>query len=53
MESEVVSMVVKMYNGGPDCCGSMTSGGSESIMMSMKTHRDWARDTKGITEPEM
>lgn len=21
--------------------------------MSCKTHRDWARDVKGITEPEM
>ncbi|KAJ3373004.1 hypothetical protein HDU91_001437 [Kappamyces sp. JEL0680] len=53
MESEIVSMVVNMYHGGADACGSMTSGGSESIMMSMKTHRDWARKVKGITEPEM
>lgn len=30
-----------------------TSGGTESILMSVKTHRDWARATKGITEPEM
>jgi sphinganine-1-phosphate aldolase len=32
---------------------SATSGGTESILMSVKTHRDWARKTKGITEPEM
>jgi len=31
----------------------MTSGGTESIIMAMKAHRDWARATKGITEPEM
>lgn len=30
-----------------------TSGGTESILMSVKTHRDWAKATKGITEPEM
>lgn len=30
-----------------------TSGGTESILMSVKTHRDWARKTKGITNPEM
>lgn len=30
-----------------------TSGGTESILMSVKTHRDWARVTKGITRPEM
>jgi glutamate/tyrosine decarboxylase-like PLP-dependent enzyme len=31
----------------------MTSGGTESIIMAVKTYRDWARATKGITEPEM
>jgi len=31
----------------------MTSGGTESIIMAVKAHRDWARATKGITEPEM
>ena len=31
----------------------MTSGGTESIIMAMKAHRDWARAIKGITEPEM
>lgn len=30
-----------------------TSGGTESIIMSVKTHRDWARAIKGIKEPEM
>jgi len=53
MEAEIVSMVVKMYNGGPDACGTTTSGGTESILMACKTMRDWARDVKGITEPEM
>ncbi|KAJ3256000.1 hypothetical protein HK103_005807 [Boothiomyces macroporosus] len=55
MESEIVSMVLAMYNGSEKTghCGSMTSGGSESIMMSMKAHRDWAFDVKGITEPEI
>lgn len=37
----------------PDGAGSTTSGGTESILMSCKTHRDWALATKGITEPEM
>ena len=30
-----------------------TSGGTESILMAVKTYRDWARVTKGITNPEM
>jgi len=29
------------------------SGGTDNIIMSIKTYRDWARKVKGITEPEM
>ncbi|WVQ62492.1 uncharacterized protein L199_000632 [Kwoniella botswanensis] len=52
MESEVVSMVLNLFN-GPSGAGTTTSGGTESILMAVKTYRDWARDTKGITRPEM
>ncbi|THU94202.1 PLP-dependent transferase [Dendrothele bispora CBS 962.96] len=52
MEAEIVAMCLRMYN-NPDGAGTMTSGGTESIIMSIKTHRDWAREVKGITEPEM
>ena len=52
MEAEVVQMCLRMYN-NPDGAGTMTSGGTESIIMSVKTHRDWAKAVKGITEPEM
>jgi glutamate/tyrosine decarboxylase-like PLP-dependent enzyme len=34
-------------------CGVITSGGTESILLAMKTYRDWARDKKKITKPEM
>ncbi|KAG9309272.1 pyridoxal phosphate-dependent transferase [Chiua virens] len=52
MEAEIVAMCLRMYN-NPDGAGTMTSGGTESIVMAVKTYRDWARDVKGITEPEM
>jgi sphinganine-1-phosphate aldolase len=52
MEAEIVSMCLRMYN-NPDGAGAMTSGGTESIIMAIKAHRDWAKSTKGITEPEM
>ncbi|KAF9010763.1 pyridoxal phosphate-dependent transferase [Cyathus striatus] len=52
MEAEIVAMCLKMYN-HPDGAGTMTSGGTESIVMAVKTYRDWARATKGITEPEL
>lgn len=52
MEAEVVAMCLRMYN-NPTGAGATTSGGTESILMSVKTHRDWARAVKGISEPEM
>ena len=52
MEAEVVAMCLRMYN-NPTGAGATTSGGTESILMSVKTHRDWARAVKGIYEPEM
>lgn len=52
MEAEVVAMCLRMYN-HPTGAGATTSGGTESILLSVKTHRDWARAVKGISEPEM
>ncbi len=52
MEAEIVSMCLRLYN-NPEGAGTMTSGGTESIIMAMKTYRDWAKAVKGITEPEM
>jgi sphinganine-1-phosphate aldolase len=52
MEAEVVAMVIAMYHGeAPECCGTMTSGGTESIIMACKAYRDRARD-RGIENPE-
>jgi glutamate/tyrosine decarboxylase-like PLP-dependent enzyme len=41
-ETEVVSMVAGLL-GAPDAVGSLTSGGTESILMAVKTARDRAR----------
>ena len=60
-ESEIISMTAAMLNGGAvkdsnpadAVCGTVTSGGSESIAMAVKVYRDKARAEKGITEPEI
>jgi glutamate/tyrosine decarboxylase-like PLP-dependent enzyme len=57
-EAEIVSMVAHLNGKGtrPDntaVCGTVTSGGTESILVAMKAYRDRAREEKGITEPEM
>jgi sphinganine-1-phosphate aldolase len=53
MEAEIISMCLRLFNGGEDSCGVMTSGGTESIMLAMKAYRDWARAEKGIVSPEI
>ncbi len=53
-ETEVISMAVDLFNGDKRCCGSMTSGGTESLLMAIKTYRDWAEEKfPNIKEPEM
>lgn len=52
MEAEIVRMACNMFNGGPQSCGVVTSGGTESILMACKAYRDRAYD-KGIENPEM
>ena len=55
-EAEVVAMTANMLSAdeaGDEIVGTVTSGGTESILLAMKTYRDWARDKKGITAPEM
>ncbi|RNF26414.1 putative sphingosine 1-phosphate lyase [Trypanosoma conorhini] len=55
MEAEVVSMVVHMFNGHllPDACGTLTSGGTESILMALRSYRDWGRARRGIEHPSV
>jgi sphinganine-1-phosphate aldolase len=61
-ESEIVAMTAAMLGGGgigdgpgsdTGVCGTVSSGGSESIQLAMKTYRDHALATRAITEPEM
>jgi sphinganine-1-phosphate aldolase len=51
-ESEVIAMTADLLN-HPDAAGNMTSGGTESILMAVKTARDWARAERGISQPQM
>lgn len=52
MQSEVVSMVAHLLH-GEDASGFITSGGTESILMAVKSARERGRIERGITEPEM
>lgn len=60
-EAEIVAMTARLFGGrgaaddktANEICGTVSSGGTESILLAMKTYRDWAREKKGITAPEM
>lgn len=51
-EAEIVAMTADMLGGVPGVCGTVTSGGTESILLAMKVYRDRAFE-RGIAEPEM
>lgn len=54
MEKDVVTSVAELLRADDDVVGNFTSGGTESIMMAVKTARDWARINRPeIKEPEM
>jgi sphinganine-1-phosphate aldolase len=55
-EAEIVSMVAHLLGAdatADEISGTVSSGGTESILLAMKAYRDRARDRSGITQPEM
>jgi glutamate/tyrosine decarboxylase-like PLP-dependent enzyme len=54
LENEVVAMAAAHLGGDENVAGNFTSGGTESIMLAVKTARDYARAKRPeIREPEM
>ena len=52
-EREIVAMSSSLMNGGDGVRGAVSSGGTESILLAMKTYRDYFKKIKGIVEPEI
>jgi len=54
LEDQVVRMTATMLHGGDETVGTMTSGGTESILMAVKAYRDRAKKKKPwLLNPEM
>ncbi|ODQ64246.1 PLP-dependent transferase [Nadsonia fulvescens var. elongata DSM 6958] len=53
MESEIVSMVLKLYNAPTGACGTSTSGGTESLLLACLSAKKHAFETRGVTDPEI
>lgn len=53
-EAGVVAMTADLLGGDRQTAGNMTSGGTESILLAVKTARDWARnEMPSIATPEI
>ena len=57
-EAEIVAMTASMLGAGhapPETpvVGTVSSGGTESILLAMKAYRDFARERRGIAAPEI
>ena len=54
LERQVIGMALDLQRGGAGAAGNFTSGGTESILLSIKTARDRARDLyPHITNPSI
>eukprot|EP01035_Chromulina_nebulosa_P018268 gene18268-23943_t len=53
-ESEIIAMTASLVSNGLDTvCGSTTSGGTESIILAIKSHRDYYCKKYNIKHPEL
>ena len=53
-ETELIAAILEMMNAPQGAAGSTTAGGTESILMAVKTARDWARVKRPqTTRPEI
>jgi glutamate/tyrosine decarboxylase-like PLP-dependent enzyme len=53
-ETEIIAMAASLLGGDDNTAGTVTSGGTESLLMAVKTARDWARKNfPEIKQPEM
>ncbi len=56
-ESEIIAMTLDLFHGSavPEgtACGSITAGGTDSIVTAMLAYRDHAKAERGITDPNV
>ena len=52
LEAEIIRMTLDLFHGDKNTCGLTTSGGTESILLSMLAYREWGKQ-KGIIQPNI
>lgn len=52
-ENDIIASTAELHHGTSGVCGVVTSGGTESCLLAVKTYRDRARANRGVRRPEM
>ena len=52
-ENDIVAFTAELLHADENAAGCVTSCGTESCMLAVKTYRDYAKKTKGIRHPEI
>lgn len=53
IEAELSSWFLNLFGGQKDSCASITSGGTESIFLTLFAYREYGRKLRNITHPEI
>jgi sphinganine-1-phosphate aldolase len=54
MEREILEMGLSLFHAPAEAVGTMTTGGTESLLLAIKTCRDWTRFHRpGVTKPNI
>jgi len=51
MEAEIGKITLNLFNGSDQSVATISSGGTESIILAVKAYRDYARYERGIRKP--
>jgi sphinganine-1-phosphate aldolase len=52
MEDEVIQMALDLFHAPDTGCGAVTTGGTESILLALRTYKEYGKKIKGIKNPE-
>ena len=52
-ENDIIAITTGLLHGPAEACGVLTSGGTESCLLAVKTYRDMAAKQRRVSRPEM
>ena len=53
MEIDIINIVIHLFQGNENCCGNITYGGTESILLACLTYRDYYQYHRNIEHPNI